>query len=72
MSLYSFCVQGLRLLQADLSHERYLDEARARVKELEREVETLRVAQDAKATSTVSDTAGAAASLGTKKRGWFW
>ncbi|KZT12970.1 uncharacterized protein LAESUDRAFT_710091 [Laetiporus sulphureus 93-53] len=39
---------GLRLLRASLSHEKYLDEARERVRQLEEEVETLQRAQQAK------------------------
>ncbi|KAF9821441.1 hypothetical protein IEO21_00687 [Rhodonia placenta] len=37
--------QGMRLLQASLSHEKYLEQAEARVKELEVEIETLMHAQ---------------------------
>lgn len=33
---------GLRLIRENLAHEKYLDEARARVKELEAEVMELR------------------------------
>jgi len=32
---------GLQLLQTHLSHEKYLDEAHARVRELEQEIDTL-------------------------------
>ena len=35
----------MRLAQAHLSHEKFLDEARARVAALEEEIETLRTAQ---------------------------
>jgi hypothetical protein len=34
-------MQGLQLLQTYLSHEKYLDEARARVRELEQEIDAL-------------------------------
>jgi hypothetical protein len=34
-------MQGLQLLQTSLAHEKYLDEACARVQELEREIDTL-------------------------------
>ncbi|KAI0736392.1 hypothetical protein BC629DRAFT_485046 [Irpex lacteus] len=61
---------GLRLLQGKLSHERYLDEATARVAELEREVEVLRAQRSVEAvapspSSPVPDEASS------KKR-WFW
>ena len=36
------CLQGLKLLQGNLAHEKYLDEANSRVKELEAEVAELR------------------------------
>jgi len=61
--------QGLRLYQGKLSHERYLDEAIAKVAELEREVEILR----ARSESQVADTALLASPHGkANKRGWFW
>ncbi|KAI0092761.1 hypothetical protein BDY19DRAFT_926007 [Irpex rosettiformis] len=61
---------GLRLLQGKLSHERYLDEATARVAELEREVETLLAQRSVEAaaaspSSPVSDEASS-------KKHWFW
>lgn len=58
----------MRFLQADLSHERYLDEARTRVRELEKEIETLRMQQ---LTETAID-AAAPKPPEMKKRGWFW
>jgi len=39
--LGSAVYMGLQLLQTSLSHEKYLDEARARVGELEREIDAL-------------------------------
>ncbi|PSR73646.1 hypothetical protein PHLCEN_2v10565 [Hermanssonia centrifuga] len=54
---------GLRLLQANLSQERFLDEARARIGELEREVEDLREKQIAVSTPVSGPV---------KKRGWLW
>ncbi|KAI0301791.1 hypothetical protein B0F90DRAFT_1816694 [Multifurca ochricompacta] len=39
--LGSAVYMGLQLLQTYLSHEKYLDEARARVEELEREIDAL-------------------------------
>ena len=62
--------KGLRFLQAYLSHERYLDEARARVEELEREVEMLRAQRSVATTSTVAE--GTSAEEKPKSRGWLW
>jgi len=39
--LGSAVYMGLQLLQTRLSHEKYLDEARARIEELEREIDAL-------------------------------
>ncbi|KAH9999408.1 hypothetical protein BJV77DRAFT_905103, partial [Russula vinacea] len=39
--LGSAVYMGLQLLQTSLSHEKYLDEARARVRELEQEIDAL-------------------------------
>jgi hypothetical protein len=39
--LGSAVYMGLHLLQTYLSHEKYLDEARARVRELEQEIDAL-------------------------------
>jgi len=39
--LGSAVYMGLHLLQTHLSHEKYLDEARARVRELEQEIDAL-------------------------------
>ena len=41
--------QGLQLTQATLSHEKYLDEARERVKELEAQVESLQRQRESQA-----------------------
>lgn len=62
-------VQGLRLLQAELSHERYLDETTAKVTALEQEVEMLRAQSQAKTVDKVEvpGTHGEAT-----KRGWLW
>jgi hypothetical protein len=62
--------QGLRLLQGTLSHERYLDEATARVAELEQEVQVLRTAATVPVDHHVPhlDPPHGEAN----KRGWFW
>jgi len=39
--LGSAVYMGLQLLQTHLSHEKYLDEARAHIEELEREIDAL-------------------------------
>jgi len=39
--LGSAVYMGLHLLQTNLSHEKYLDEARGRVRELEQEIDAL-------------------------------
>ena len=59
--------QGLRLAQAHLSHEKFLDEARARVATLEEEIEVLRTAQLREASSGQTSVGEAKTS-----RGWFW
>lgn len=56
---------GMRLLQASLSHEKYLEQAEARVKELEVEIETLMHAQ-----AHGQDASSEAVSR--KSRWWFW
>ncbi|KAL6299112.1 hypothetical protein BKA93DRAFT_830157 [Sparassis latifolia] len=45
---------GARLLQSNLAHEKYLEESRARVRELEAEVEALRT-QQTQAQYAISD-----------------
>jgi len=57
---------GLQLAQSQLSHEQYLDEARARVKELEAEVAALQKERQVDHNRSPV-TASTAAS-----RGWFW
>ncbi|EKM59687.1 uncharacterized protein PHACADRAFT_250344 [Phanerochaete carnosa HHB-10118-sp] len=60
---------GFRFLQASLSHERYLDETRARVQELEKEVVMLREQQvRGDVEPSVPQSAGGEKS---KRRGWF-
>ncbi|PCH41413.1 hypothetical protein WOLCODRAFT_59599, partial [Wolfiporia cocos MD-104 SS10] len=44
LTIYEYVSQGLRLLQASLAQEKYLDEAEERVRQLEAEVEQLRKA----------------------------
>lgn len=61
--------QGLRLLQANLSHERYLEEAIAKVAGLEAEVELLRAQSQAKAVQPVEILSPHGEA---NKRGWFW
>ncbi|KAI0303151.1 hypothetical protein BC826DRAFT_869499, partial [Russula brevipes] len=43
--LGSAVYMGLHLLQTSLSHEKYLDDARLRVEELEREIDALTLAR---------------------------
>ncbi|GJE84633.1 hypothetical protein PsYK624_007090 [Phanerochaete sordida] len=61
---------GLRFLQASLSHERFLDEARARVQELEREIAMLRE-QQSRGDVAQSVLQGAGEEE-TKRSGWLW
>ena len=61
--------QGLRLLQANLAHERYLDETRAKVQELEREVEVLRRQREQGVTAASS---AVTEETKPKSRGWLW
>lgn len=63
-------MQGLRLLQSNLSQERYLDEARERVQELEAEIEVLR--QQKLAQSQAKEDASPQSDAPPRKRGWFW
>lgn len=60
---------GLRLLQSNLSHERYLDEARERVRELEAEIGVLRQQKLVEAQGT--EVSPPQADI-PRKRGWFW
>lgn len=62
--------QGLRLYQANLAHERYLDETSARVEELERELEGL-LKQQAAGVAVASGPEGVE-SDGKGRRGWLW
>lgn len=59
-------MQGLRLAQAHLSHEKFLDEARARVAALEDEIEALRTVQSSEASGQTLVNEGKTA------RGWLW
>lgn len=61
--------QGLRFLQASLSQERYLDETRAKVQELERELELLRELRNS---VDRSKAVAIAAEENMKSRGWLW
>ncbi|KAH9963170.1 hypothetical protein BC827DRAFT_1129260 [Russula dissimulans] len=71
--LGSAVYMGLQLLQTCLSHEKYLDEARARVEELEREIDTLvlerRYAHTPGAISTKDQENAAGSWFGWLKRG---
>jgi len=61
-------MQGLQLLQTYLAHEKYLDEARARVQELEREIDALVLERrNTSPTPAATD----AAVHATNSRGWF-
>lgn len=62
--------QGLRFLQAKLSQERYVDEARAKVQELEREVEILRKQESRGATAVAAPPIAGEGYA--KRRGWLW
>jgi len=60
--LGSAVYMGLQLLQTHLSHEKYLDEARARIKELEQDIDALLLERGRTSTSplpaiTTKDTA---------------
>ncbi|KAI0921539.1 hypothetical protein AcW2_006479 [Taiwanofungus camphoratus] len=59
---------GLRLLQANLAHEKYLDEARQRVRELEAEVDALQREQTFKSTTEPQ----LQVREHHKPRWWFW
>ena len=61
---HTICTQGLSLAQGGLAHEKYLEEARAHVKELEAEVAALRAQTASNTTPRVSLTAPS-------KRSWF-
>ncbi|KAF7797512.1 hypothetical protein EIP86_008712 [Pleurotus ostreatoroseus] len=63
--------QALRLTQHTLSHERFLDDARARVHELELEIGELRQRQLLEPPASDSGTTKPA-ETGAKKRGWLW
>lgn len=62
--------QALRLAQHTLSDERFLDEARTKVRELEREIDTLLAQQ--RAADAQSLAASPAPDTLKKKRGWLW
>ena len=59
---------GLHLFQSHLAHEKYLDEANARVQELERQVDAL-LAERAQAYPSASSASTASAS---KTSGSWW
>jgi hypothetical protein len=66
-------MKGLQLYRDSLSHEKYLDEARARVAELEAEVLALKHAQGAKGIAPASpDPNQGPHPDDAKKRGWTW
>jgi len=66
---------GLQLLQSRLSHEKYLDEERARVEQLEAEVDALCAERDNRSPSTAHDdgrpVAENAGSGLSSPQGWF-
>jgi hypothetical protein len=67
--LGSAVYMGLQLLQTSLAHEKYLDEARARVQELEREIDVL---ESRNTSLTPTHEAGTdAAAHAANSRGWF-
>jgi hypothetical protein len=69
--LGSAVYMGLQLLQTCLAHEKYLDEARARVQGLEREIDVL-VLERRNTSSTPSPEAAAEAAVhATNSRGWL-
>jgi len=59
---------GLHLLQSSLAHERYLDEANARVRELEQQVDVL-LAERVNGHSSSSNTSAASPN---KSSGSWW
>ncbi|KAF8268312.1 hypothetical protein EI94DRAFT_1728271 [Lactarius quietus] len=65
--LGSAVYMGLQLLQTCLAQEKYLDEARARVQELEREIDVLGFEKP----SSPSPEAASATAHATDSRGWF-
>ena len=63
--------QGLQLLQTSLAHEKYLDEARARVQELEREIDALVLERRNPSLTPTREAATDAAAHVANSRGWF-
>jgi hypothetical protein len=63
-------LQGLQLLQTHLSHEKYLDEARARVEELERDIDAL-VRERRNTPPSYEGATNAAVLDATTTGGWF-
>ncbi|KAH8106225.1 hypothetical protein BXZ70DRAFT_1004497 [Cristinia sonorae] len=61
---------GLRLFQSSLSHEKYLDEARARIDELEAQIDAIRTQQAQATPEPVSGTTSP--ELPTSRRWWLW
>ncbi len=61
-------MQGLQLLQTSLAHEKYLDEARARVEELEQEIDALTIKRR---NTSPTEAATDAAVHATNSRNWF-
>lgn len=64
-------MQGLQLLQTYLAHEKSLDEARARVQELEREIDALVLERRNTSPTPTREAATDAAVHATNSRGWF-
>jgi len=69
--LGSAVYMGLQLLQTSLAHEKYLDEARARVQELEREIDSLVLERRNTSTTSTREAATDAAVNAANSRGWF-
>ena len=67
-------MQGLRYLRATLAQERFLDQATAKVQELERDIAIrqaeLKRVQDQELGQEREQEASVA--VGTRRRGWFW
>ncbi|KAI9466765.1 hypothetical protein BJY52DRAFT_1111116 [Lactarius psammicola] len=69
--LGSAVYMGLQLLQTYLAHEKYLDDARARVQELEREIDALVLERRNTSFTPAREAASDAAVHATNFRGWF-
>ncbi|KAK0498481.1 hypothetical protein EDD18DRAFT_90653 [Armillaria luteobubalina] len=61
---------GLQLVQTSLSHEKFLDDANRRVKELEAEVESLHAARQQSQQPSVSETPSQSPKSPTRWRFW--